>query len=153
LTVGLVSCQDNSPTLRIETQSADQGRRSQPNWALNKRNADEIPRRHNISLDDGRLRRLYLDCVKSNSARVGLQDLTFVTGTWRADWNGGAGEEHWSDISGDSLLGTFRFVKDARRASRAYADRTDTGWPGLRLRHFSPGLVGWEDKHGSITFV
>jgi Domain of unknown function (DUF6265) len=48
------------------------------------------------------------------------------------------GEEHWGTASVDSLMGTFRFVRDGK--GRFYelmlieqtADR-----PGLRLKHFN----------------
>ena len=70
-----------------------------------------------------------------------------MTGLWRADWNGGVSEEHWSRPLGDSLVGTFHFVKDGK--SQFYEliliELAPRG-PVLRLKHFDAGLVGWEDK-------
>jgi len=79
--------------------------------------------------------------------RATLGDLTFITGLWRVDWDGGLGEEHWSTPSGDSMMGTFRFVKDGK--SRFYEfmliEQTADGLV-LRIKHFNAGLIGWEDK-------
>jgi Domain of unknown function (DUF6265) len=84
---------------------------------------------------------------------VTLADFSFIMGSWRADWNGGVGEEHWSTASGDSMMGTFRFVKDGK--GRFYElmliEQTRDG-PVLRLKHFNPGLSGWEDKAQVYSF-
>jgi hypothetical protein len=76
-----------------------------------------------------------------------LADLGFIAGSWGADWAGGFGEEHWSTASGDSMVGTFRFVKDgkARFYEMMLIEQTPEG-PVLRLKHFNPGLIGWEEK-------
>jgi hypothetical protein len=79
---------------------------------------------------------------------VSLADLSSViTGSWGADWAGGFGEEQWSAPSGDSMVGTFRFVKDgkARFYELMLIEQTAEG-PVLRLKHFNPGLIGWEEK-------
>ena len=55
------------------------------------------------------------DQIGQYPARAKLSDLTFIVGRWQADWDGGLGEEHWSSASGDSMVGTFRFVKDGER--------------------------------------
>jgi len=96
----------------------------------------------------------FVGLISSSAGQTGqapdkatLGDLAFITGSWRADWDGGLGEEHWSAPSGDSMVGTFRFVKDGK--SRFYEfmliEQTADG-PVLRLKHFSAGLIGWEDK-------
>lgn len=83
----------------------------------------------------------------SNLSRVALADLSFITGLWRADWQGGLGEEHWSASSGDSMVGTFRFVKEgkARFYEFMLIEQAPEG-PVLKLKHFNPGLIGWEEK-------
>jgi hypothetical protein len=78
---------------------------------------------------------------------VKLSDLSFITGLWRADFGGGVGEEHWSAAAGDSMVGTFRFVKDdsAQFYELMLIEETPKGLV-LRLKHFNPGLIGWEEK-------
>jgi len=82
-----------------------------------------------------------------NPSRVTLVDLSFIAGRWQAEWQGGLGEENWSTSSGDSMVGTFRFVKDgkARFYEFMLIEQTPDG-PVLRLKHFNPGLIGWEEK-------
>lgn len=76
-----------------------------------------------------------------------LDDLGFITGLWRADWDGGLGEEQWSAPSGDSMVGTFRLVKNGRSQFYEFMliEQTANG-PVLRLKHFNAGLIGWEEK-------
>lgn len=80
-------------------------------------------------------------------ATVTLADLSFITGLWRAEFGGGLGEEHWSPSSGDSMVGTFRFVKDGKAALYEFMliEQTPNGLV-LKLKHFNPGLIGWEEK-------
>jgi Domain of unknown function (DUF6265) len=83
----------------------------------------------------------------ANLASVKLTDLSFISGLWRTDWGSGLGEENWSTSSGDSMVGTFRFVKTgkARFYELMLIEQTAEG-PMLRLKHFNPGLIGWEEK-------
>ena len=83
----------------------------------------------------------------STPSKVTLGDLSFISGLWQAEWAGGLGEEHWSTSAGDSMVGTFRFVKDgkARFYEFMLIEQTPDG-PVLRLKHFNPGLIGWEEK-------
>ena len=83
----------------------------------------------------------------SSLSKVKLADLSFISGPWQAEWSGGLGEERWSVPSGDNMIGTFRFVKGgkARFYELMLIEQTDTGLV-LRLKHFNPGLIGWEEK-------
>src|SRR6185312_15723230 len=80
-------------------------------------------------------------------ATVKMSDLSFISGLWRAEFGGGVGEEHWSAAAGDSMVGTFRFVKDdsAHFYEFMLIEET-TKRLVLRLKHFNPGLIGWEEK-------
>jgi len=80
-------------------------------------------------------------------SEVKLSDLCFMLGQWQADWSGGLGEEHWSPSLGNSMVGTFRFVEDGKGRFYEFMliEQTPRG-PVLRLKHFNPGLIGWEDK-------
>lgn len=85
--------------------------------------------------------------AQGTPAKVTLGDLSFITGLWRAEFGGGLGEEHWSTAAGDSMVGTFRFVKDdsAHFYEFMLIEETPKGLV-LRLKHFNPELIGWEDK-------
>jgi len=76
-----------------------------------------------------------------------------MMGLWQADWNGGMGEEHWSPPSGDSMVGTFHFVRDGKgRFYELMLIEQTTHGPVLRLKHFNAGLIGWEDKTQVYSF-
>ena len=83
----------------------------------------------------------------STPAGVTLVDLRFISGLWRAELGGGLGEEHWSTSSGDSMIGTFRFVKDGKAQFYELMLIEQTAEVlVLILKHFNPGLIGWEEK-------
>lgn len=91
--------------------------------------------------------------TSQSPSSVKLSDLSFMMGLWQADWNGGMGEEHWSPPSGDSMIGTFRFVKDGKgRFYELMVIEQTTHGPVLRLKHFNAGLIGWEDKTQVYSF-
>jgi len=87
------------------------------------------------------------DAAPSDPNRVTLSDLSFVTGLWHAEWDGGLGEEHWGTPSGGSMIGTFRFVKNGKAQfyELMLIEETPDGLV-LRLKHFNAGLIGWEEK-------
>ena len=78
---------------------------------------------------------------------VTISDLNFIAGQGIGASNGGSIEEVWSKPTGDSMMGMFRFVKDgsAKFYEFLLIEQTSTGL-ALKLRHFEPGLIGWEDK-------
>lgn len=86
-----------------------------------------------------------------------VSDLAWLAGQWQGELNGALIEEHWSTPAGGVIMGMFRWVKPAEEGAREGANRIalyelfvlepdDEGQPVLRLRHFSPGLVAWEEK-------
>ena len=76
-----------------------------------------------------------------------LADLAFIAGQWRGEMQGGITEENWSLAAGDSMMGVFRFVKNGKAVfyEMLLIEATPNG-PVLRLKHFHPGLRGWEEK-------
>ncbi|MFY9610679.1 MAG: DUF6265 family protein [Blastocatellia bacterium] len=90
------------------------------------------------------------DPVLSQSASVekaSLADLAFIAGQWRGELQGGITEENWSSAAGDNMMGVFRYVKDGKAVfyEMLLIETTSSG-PVLRLKHFNPGLKGWEEK-------
>jgi hypothetical protein len=78
---------------------------------------------------------------------VALTDFNFIAGHNRGELDGGIIDEHWSEPAGDSMMGVYRYIKDGKVDMYALLviEQTAKG-PVLRLRHFNPGLVGWEEK-------
>ena len=80
--------------------------------------------------------------------------LSWLAGNWRGEKRGGLIEEIWSEREGGDRMGMFRLVKDGvvqfyEFMSIGY-DEADG--PVLRIKHFSKGLLGWEEKDDSEVF-
>jgi Domain of unknown function (DUF6265) len=82
-----------------------------------------------------------------------VQDLAFLVGRWRGGVAGGLFDEEWSSPSADSLMGMFRYMENGKVEFYEFMtiEATAAG-PVLRLRHFDPGLVAWEDKSAALSF-
>ena len=77
-----------------------------------------------------------------------LENLVFISGRWTGEMDGGVIDEHWSAPSGDNMMCVFRFVKGGKAIfyEILLIEMTASG-PVLRLKHFNPGLTGWEEKN------
>jgi uncharacterized protein DUF6265 len=86
-------------------------------------------------------------------ADVKLEDLTFICGHNRGELNGTIIDEHWSEVGGDTMIGMFRQIKNGKAQMYEFLtiEQTASG-PVLRLRHFDPGLVGWEEKAQAYSY-
>jgi hypothetical protein len=83
----------------------------------------------------------------ARAARATLADVEFIAGHGVGDLDGGVIEEVWSAPRGDSMMGMFAFTKEGRARFYEFLliEQTTSG-PVLRLKHFNPGLIGWEEK-------
>jgi hypothetical protein len=86
-------------------------------------------------------------------SKVSLADLSFISGKWQGSIGTSTIEEHWMAPSGDNMLGMYRIMKDGKGTmyELCIIEQTPNG-PVLKIKHFNPGLVGWEDKTESATF-
>lgn len=72
----------------------------------------------------------------------------FLIGTWRGEKDGGLVEEVWSRPHGNAMMGMFRWL-NAEGRSRMYELLTisrEDDETILRLRHFTPKMIAWEEK-------
>jgi hypothetical protein len=76
-----------------------------------------------------------------------LKELSFMAGRWTAKSEWGDMEESWSEPLGNSMMCSYRCVKNGKVVFYEFIviEQTPTG-PVMKLRHFSPGNIGWEDK-------
>lgn len=76
-----------------------------------------------------------------------IKDLHFISGKWVMQHEWGDMEENWSAPLGNSMMGSFRCVKDGKPLFYEFMliEQTDS-MPVMYLRHFNPGSIGWEDK-------
>jgi uncharacterized protein DUF6265 len=85
---------------------------------------------------------------------VSPADLAWLTGSWLGH-NGPDGvEEHWSPLGGDTLVGAFRWVKAGKVFFYELAAIEREGATVvLRIKHFHPRLIGWEERDHACEFV
>ena len=76
-----------------------------------------------------------------------LDRLSWIAGHWEGEIGGALSEEIWSAPSGDAMMGMWRLVKDGKaRVYEFLVIEQQAAGPVLTFRHFSPGLVAWEEK-------
>lgn len=82
-----------------------------------------------------------------------VDDLAFLSGRWLGEAFGGVAEETWNPPLGGQMLGTFRLVQDGAPVFSEHMLLTELdGKVVLRLKHFEPDLVGWEEKGEFLDF-
>lgn len=83
-----------------------------------------------------------------------LEDLRWIVGDWRGTFGEDSiVEESWREPIGDAMLGTFRWVtNDKTRFYEIIVIEQDPSGPVMRLKHFNPGLKGWEEKDECLAW-
>jgi hypothetical protein len=83
-----------------------------------------------------------------------LEDLAWLEGPWSGRADGDEVEEVWTAASAGEMMGMFRCISEGKVRFYEFMtiakgpDRTD-----LTVKHFGPGLVGWEEKDGAARFA
>lgn len=83
-----------------------------------------------------------------------LEDIAWLEGFWSGQADGDEVDEVWAGPSGGTLMGMFRCVREGK--VRFYEFMTIAVSPeraDLTIKHFGPGLVGWEEKDAAARFV
>lgn len=82
-----------------------------------------------------------------------LADVSWLIGSWSGIGLGGVSEEIWSRPADGAMMGTYRLVKDGKTVFYEFMLLTETeGTILLRIKHYHPNFVGWEDKDKSVDF-
>jgi len=82
-----------------------------------------------------------------------ITEMEWIAGSWVGTGLGGVSEETWSKPAGGIMVGTYRLIKDEKPAFYEMMWMMEQeGSIILRLKHFSPSLVGWEEKDKSVDF-
>lgn len=84
---------------------------------------------------------------------VSIDDASWLTGRWVGEGLGGEMEEVWSPPVDGQMVGHFRLVRNGAPVFYEIM-LLDVAEEGLRMRvkHFNPDFVGWEDKGEWVTF-
>ena len=91
------------------------------------------------------------DSAASPPAKIG--ELSWLAGYWRGEGLGGSCEEIWSRPEGDRMLGIFSLRKEGEIVFWEAMELVEEGGSVvLKVKHFTPEFVGWEEKDKYVTF-
>ena len=76
-----------------------------------------------------------------------------MAGYWRGEGLGGAIEETWTPPAGDRMQGIFTLAREGTPVfSEAMQLVEEEGSLVLKVKHFTPEFVGWEEKDKFVRF-
>lgn len=86
-------------------------------------------------------------------AEATIDDAAWLAGRWVGTGFGGQMEETWTPPVGGQMVGHFRYWREGQPQFYEFM-MLDVAEGGVRMRvkHFNPDMVGWEEKDGWITF-
>jgi hypothetical protein len=82
-----------------------------------------------------------------------IHDFEIITGYWAGNGMGGKCEEAWFPPVDNRMHGVFRYAKENNLIFTEFMSilQDSSGWV-LKMKHFTPDLVGWEEKDRSVEF-
>jgi len=82
-----------------------------------------------------------------------IDDAAWLAGRWIGEGLGGTIEETWAPPAGGQMVGHFRLVRDGNPVFyEILLIDVDEGGIRMRVKHFNPDFVGWEERDGWHTF-
>ena len=91
------------------------------------------------------------DGAPAPAARI--SDLGWLVGHWEGEGLGGQSAETWSRPLSDRMYGTYTLTKeDGVVFSEAMLLVEEEGTLVLKLKHFDPDFIGWEEKADMVRF-
>jgi hypothetical protein len=94
----------------------------------------------------------FLLAARSTKAqRIKIDSLAFMQGRWTQQHAWGDMEEFWGAPMGNSMMCSYRCVNKGKAVFYEFilVEQTDSV-PVMRLRHFGPGNIAWEDKKEAV---
>lgn len=87
------------------------------------------------------------------SPEAKLSDVSWIIGHWRGNAFGGKVEEVWLPPFGNSIVGTFKLVKENTIVFyEILTISEENNSLVLRLKHFDAKLNSWEEKDNPLQF-
>jgi hypothetical protein len=81
-----------------------------------------------------------------------IEALDWIAGHWLGEHGNDRFEEWWAQPDGGTMVGMFRLLRDGSPAFYELLTVEPEGdllvW---RIKHFGPGLDGWEEKDAAVT--
>ena len=76
-----------------------------------------------------------------------------MAGTWTLKHKWGDMEEFWGPPMGNNMVSSYRCVKDGKVVFYEFVVIEQTnGLPIMKMRHFNPGNIGWEEKDKPLSY-
>lgn len=95
-----------------------------------------------VRLDEGR-----------SGDKASIADVSWLAGSWTGTGLGGQSDEIWSQPSAGVMMGTYRLIMEGKPVFYEMMWLLESeGTIVLRLKHFSPELIGWEEKDKTVDF-
>jgi len=86
-------------------------------------------------------------------SKASVRDLAFMSGTWVVKHEWGDMEEFWGPPMGNCMISSYRCVKDGKVVFYEFVVIEQSGnVPVMKLRHFNPGSIGWEEKNTPLDY-
>jgi hypothetical protein len=84
---------------------------------------------------------------RAQQFKASIKDLAFMAGTWTQKHKWGDMEEFWGPPMGNNMICSYRCVSKGKVVFYEFVVIEQTGdVPVMKLRHFNPGSIGWEEK-------
>ena len=88
-----------------------------------------------------------------HSPKASIADVAWINGYWQGEIWGGQIEEIWSAPLAGSMMASFKFAADQQvKFYELITIFEQEDSLVLRLKHFSGGLQGWEEKDQFVEF-
>ncbi len=82
-----------------------------------------------------------------------IAEMGWLAGRWSGTGLGGHADEDWGSPREGVMLGTFRMLKDNKPVFYEFMTLEERGGSlVLRVKHFTPELVAWEEKDKAVDF-
>lgn len=90
---------------------------------------------------------------EKGSPKATLEDVSWISGTWRGEALGGICEEFWDKPSANSMMFCFKFIKNNGVVfyELGHIKEIDKSLV-LELKHFGADLKGWEKADEKQSF-
>jgi hypothetical protein len=90
----------------------------------------------------------------AKTPEAGVEVMSWLAGRWAGDGLGGRTEEVWSPPDAGVMMGTFRLIREDKTVFYEFLTigPTEKGL-SMRLKHFNPDFVGWEEKDKFVEFL
>lgn len=90
---------------------------------------------------------------KEAETKAKLQDVEWISGTWRGEAMGGICEEFWDKPSANTMLFCFKFIKNDQVLFYELGHIKEIEQSlVLELKHFDADLKGWEKQDEKQSF-